>query len=98
LNKALLLVIILSIYLSCKSERSKCLNNNGLGEFQTSQDDACLGFIISFNGERISRQNGDQRSASNANSFSQLYLVECLRLNYERNQCNKKSDIIPATW
>jgi hypothetical protein len=91
-------MLFISINLNCQSERSRCLNNSGLGEFQSAQDDACLGFIISFNGERISLQNGDQRRANNANSFSQLFLIECLRLNYEKSQCNKKSDIIPATW
>ncbi|MCZ8238880.1 MAG: hypothetical protein O9346_10305 [Leptospiraceae bacterium] len=98
INKYYILILIIYFSYSCTTEKEKCLSRSGLNEFQRTDDDVCLGAIALIGISNSQNNRGNSNLAENTSQAGNVFILECLRLNYEKSQCNKKSDIIPATW
>ena len=93
-HKKLIILLILIFALSCNSERTQCLKDKSVYSPTKSGDSTCtasLGFIA------ISVNPRNDPSQRDSNAIDAALLICLERLN-SINQCNKKSDIIPATW
>jgi hypothetical protein len=84
--------------INCSTEREKCLSKSGLSEFQRTDDDVCLGGIALIGIANSQNNRGNIVVAENTSQAANFFILECLRLNFIKNECNKKSNIIPATW
>lgn len=99
MKKKVYLILFFSIFVNnCYSEQEECLRKNGLGNFQNNDDTICSLSLVFYETERFQRNRDLSERADSSKSIADISLIECLRLNYEKSQCNKKSDIIPASW
>jgi hypothetical protein len=79
-------------FISCNSERTRCLKDKNLHTPYYNGEPSCdLAFFALSVKPKVGQEN-------EINQVKDIFILNCLVDQIEKEQCNKKSDIIPATW
>jgi hypothetical protein len=93
IHKHLIVLLVFVSFISCNSERTQCLKDKRVYSPTSSGDPKCdaAGLLVVV--------ATDRRNPSNTNFEAiNAALLVCLNSQLAIQECNKKSDIIPATW
>ncbi len=92
INQKIVIPLILAWTISCNSERTQCLKDKNLHTPYYNGVPSCdLAFFALSVKPKVGQEN-------EINQVKDIFILNCLVDQIEKEQCNKKSDIIPATW